>query len=93
MFKINRVLFTVIYYVIAAALFVIGSLIEPTSLAGPGFDMLVYFVVFISSIILFIIDLVKIKRGRQFIISATIHFIFIAGTIVILNFPHLFDPK
>jgi len=93
----NRILFTIIYYIAATFLIFIGGKIEPTNLAGPGLDMIAYFLVFITSLVLLIRDLAKIKRGKQFIISAVIHSVFVVGTIttfvVLINFPHFFNSK
>ena len=85
----NPVLFTVIYYLASIILILVGHTIEPTNLTGPGLDLIIFFVVIMCSIILLIRDYSKIKKDKAFLASAIIHFVFVAGIVLIFNFPKI----
>jgi hypothetical protein len=89
--RVNPVLFTIIYYLASIILILVGHAIEPTNLAGPGLDLIIFFVVIMCSIILLVRDCFKIKKDKAFLISAIIHFVFVAGVILVFNFPKIIN--
>ena len=80
----NEVRFTLLYYLVIFTLIIIGGLISPTDLAGPGLDMLIILIAVICSVVLLIRNLLKVKAGKAFIISGAIHFI--VNAIIVLAF-------
>jgi hypothetical protein len=67
-------IYTLIFYIIGIAAIVIGNLIDPTNLAGPGLDALAFIIVALSSIILIVRAIMKlVKNDRSYLVPLGIH--------------------
>lgn len=83
----NKILLTFIYYFIAFGLTIGIHHISPTNLAGPGLDMLVYSMVFISCIVLFARSFRGKRNAKLIWITSLIHFSGLSGLVIMLFIP------
>ena len=83
----KKILFTLLYYFIAFGLTVAARNIDPTNLAGPGLDMLVYPIVLICCIFLFVRSFRGETNAKLLWITSSIHLLGLSGLIIMLFLP------
>ena len=78
----KKILLTFLYYVACIGAVIAAHKIDPTNLAGPGLDFLVYPFALIFGIILLIRSIVKEKVYSTFWVTTAVH---ISGILTIFS--------
>jgi len=83
----NKIVVTFLYYFIAFVLVFLAHKIDPTNLAGPGLDLLVYPVVFIGCVVLLGRSFYVDKGLKTFWLIISIHLLGLVWLVLILFIP------
>jgi len=83
-FLMKKIVLAILFYVIACWLILTIHSLSPTNMAGPGLDIVVYFVSVIVTVAFLVISLIKLRSGNK--LSYLNLFINLAGTLIIIIF-------
>jgi hypothetical protein len=77
----KRLILAVLFYVIACPLILNIHRLSPTNMAGPGWDIVIYFLSAVITIVFLSISLIKIRSDKK--LSFLNLFLNVIGTIII----------
>ena len=86
--KLQKPVIHIIFYLLGLGLLCLAGKFAPTSLAGPGLDLVVLIIMFLSILYLLIIVWFKLRITLlQKIVISLIHLTVISITVFIINIP------
>jgi len=79
----KKIILIILFYLIVAFYMVKAHGLSPTNLAGPGLDLLVYFLAFTISLVLLLRSILKARREEKSTIQLFI--VHLAGNLLVLT--------